>query len=291
MVNRSSAARSSASCPRAQPRQRQRRVSPPGQHHAQLRRPVLQQEPQRRMHRLETDQVIVIQHQRPLAGTGPGGQLVDQRRYQPLERHPGQAGRSAGSPARRSPGTHGPARLAHGARGGPGRCHRHPATARRRDRPGRAQSASRTVLPDPAGAHTRIRPCPSPSSSRCARRGRDTKPGRGPGTCSLAASSTSRSAAAVPDLAAPGGSVNGDLHAHRLQPSIVRRYVQGRRPIPGAARNRRALPQERPEGFGVPEAPPRSGAGHRCPARGRPGQRHLRAQCGHRRFHPQDTFR
>ena len=39
---------------------------------------------------------------------------------------------------------------------------------------------------------------------------------------------------------------------------------------PGAAWNRRGLPQERPEGFGVPEAPPPSGAGHRCPARGRP---------------------
>ena len=50
-------------------------------------RPVLQQEPQRRVHQLGTDQVIVIQHQWPLAGTGPGGQLVDQRRHQPARRH------------------------------------------------------------------------------------------------------------------------------------------------------------------------------------------------------------
>src|SRR5260221_7801989 len=64
--------------------------------------------------------------------------------------------------------------------------------------PRRAQSASSTVLPDPAGAQTTTSPRASPSSSRTASRGRGTKPGRGRGTCSLVASRTS-----CPDTATP----------------------------------------------------------------------------------------
>jgi len=37
------------------------------------------------MHRLGADQVVVIEHQRYAAGTAPGGQFVDQGRYQPFE--------------------------------------------------------------------------------------------------------------------------------------------------------------------------------------------------------------
>src|SRR5262249_26131184 len=55
----------------------------------------------------------------------------------------------------------------------------------------RAQSASATVLPYPAGAQTSTSPCASPSSSRTARRGRGTKPGRGRGRCRLVARRTS----------------------------------------------------------------------------------------------------
>ena len=84
----------------------------------------------------------------------------------------------------------------------------------------RAQSASRTVLPYPAGAQTSASPGSSPSSSRSASRGRGTKPGREPGTCSLVASRTSRSDA-TSDAAAEGDSATVDLHAHRLQRSSV----------------------------------------------------------------------
>ena len=68
-----------------QPGQRQRRIGPAGQHQVQARRQVLQQERQRHVHRPGVDQVIVIQDQQHLA-VGPGGQVVDQRRHQPLER-------------------------------------------------------------------------------------------------------------------------------------------------------------------------------------------------------------
>src|SRR5262249_59157611 len=44
--------------------------------------------------------------------------------------------------------------------------------------PRRAQSASATVLPYPAGAHTSTSPRSSPSSSRLTKRGRGTNTGR-----------------------------------------------------------------------------------------------------------------
>ena len=68
-----------------QPGQRQRRVGPSGQHQVQARRQVLEQERQRRVHRLGVDQVVVIENQQHLAVAGLGGQLVDQRCHQPLE--------------------------------------------------------------------------------------------------------------------------------------------------------------------------------------------------------------
>jgi hypothetical protein len=52
----------------------------------QARWQVVEQESQGSMHRLGADQVVVIQYQRHVAGTGPFGQLVDQGRYQALER-------------------------------------------------------------------------------------------------------------------------------------------------------------------------------------------------------------
>jgi mannose-6-phosphate isomerase-like protein (cupin superfamily) len=49
-------------------------------------------------------------------------------------------------------------------------------------------------------------PRASPSASASASRGRPTKPGRNPGTCSLVASKTSSSDAPATDAAAPDGS-------------------------------------------------------------------------------------
>ena len=69
-----------------QPRQRQRRVGPAGQHQVQSRRQVLEQEPQRDMDRLGVDQVVVVEDQQHLAVTALGVQFVDQRCHQPLER-------------------------------------------------------------------------------------------------------------------------------------------------------------------------------------------------------------
>jgi hypothetical protein len=66
--------------------------------------------------------------------------------------------------------------------------------------PDGAQPASSAVLPDPAGAQTRISRRASPSPSASASRGRGTSPGRGRGTCSLVAARTS-----CPDTAAPRG--------------------------------------------------------------------------------------
>ena len=245
------------------------------------------------MHRLETDQVIVIQHQRPLAGTGPGGQLVDQRRYQPLERHPGQAGRSAGSPARRSPGTHGPARLAHGARSGPGRCHRHPATA---TRPGTGRAGPNR----PAELSCRTRPGHIPGSGPAPAPHRAAAPGAA-GTRNQAAA---RARAAWRPAAHPAPPPRSPTWPPRAAQSMVTCTLTasshpscGDTPIvapgryPGAAWNRRGLPRDRPEGFGVPEAPPPSGAGRRCPARGRPRPAAPSCPMPPRRFHPQGTFR
>src|SRR5262249_41295988 len=76
--------------------------------------------------------------------------------------------------------------------------------------PPRAQSASRAVLPNPAGAHTSTRPRARPSPSASARRRRGTKPGCGRGTCSLVASRTSGPDMATPAGAATDGSAIGD---------------------------------------------------------------------------------
>ena len=50
----------------AQPGQRQRRVGAAGQHQVQSRRQVLEQERQRRVHRLGVDQVVVVEDQQHL---------------------------------------------------------------------------------------------------------------------------------------------------------------------------------------------------------------------------------
>jgi hypothetical protein len=88
-----------------QPRQPQRRVSPAGQHQPQDRRPVLQQESERGVHRLGVDQLVVVQDQQHLARTGLAGQLVDQGRHQPLEGRRGRRAEQRGElPG--DPGTH-----------------------------------------------------------------------------------------------------------------------------------------------------------------------------------------
>ena len=70
-----------------QPRQRQRRVAAAGQRQVQPGRPVLKQEPERGVHQLRADQVVVIQDQQQrLIRVRPGGDLVDQGRHQRFER-------------------------------------------------------------------------------------------------------------------------------------------------------------------------------------------------------------
>ena len=69
-----------------QPRQRQRRIGPAGQHQVHARGQVLEQERNRLVHLLGVDQVVVVENQQQLILAGRGGQLVDQRRHQPLER-------------------------------------------------------------------------------------------------------------------------------------------------------------------------------------------------------------
>ena len=70
-----------------QPRQGQRRVAAAGQRQVQPRRPVLEQEPERLVHRLRADHVIVIQDQQQrLICIRLAGYLVDQGRHQRLER-------------------------------------------------------------------------------------------------------------------------------------------------------------------------------------------------------------
>ena len=65
-----------------QPRQRQRRVAAAGQHHAYPGLPVLDQERERLVHHRRADHVVVIEDEQGLVR----GQIVDQRRDQPLER-------------------------------------------------------------------------------------------------------------------------------------------------------------------------------------------------------------
>jgi hypothetical protein len=72
--------------PAPQPGQRQRRVAAAGQHQVQSRRPVLEQEPERGVHGLGVNQVVVVEHQQRLVRVGPGGQLIDQRGHKSLVR-------------------------------------------------------------------------------------------------------------------------------------------------------------------------------------------------------------
>ena len=74
-----------------QPRQRQRRVAAAGQHHAQFRWPVLDQERERLVHRLRADQVVIVEDEQGLVRSQIS-QVVDQRRDQALER--GRCGRA-----------------------------------------------------------------------------------------------------------------------------------------------------------------------------------------------------
>ena len=74
-----------------QPRQGQRRIGPAGQHQSQPRRPVFQEELHRIVHGPGADHVIVVEDQQGPVRGGPGAQVVDQRREQPLKR--GRGGR------------------------------------------------------------------------------------------------------------------------------------------------------------------------------------------------------
>ena len=69
-----------------QPRQGQWRVAATCQRQVQPRRPVLKEEPERLVHQLRADHVIVIQDQQRLICVRLAGYLVDQGRHQRLER-------------------------------------------------------------------------------------------------------------------------------------------------------------------------------------------------------------
>jgi hypothetical protein len=225
-VKRSSAARSSASCPRSpQPRLRQRRVGPAGQHQPQPRRQMLGQEQQRSMNRMRVDQVVVIEDQQHLIRSGlGGGQFVDQRRHQPI-------GRGLCERAQQRTG-----QLAN-----PGAC-----LAHRRDRvapkprrivvgsvqrqPGRQPPAA----PGPVGQQDSLaRPSRGADQDQPSRqpllqpasRWRGTNPGRGPGTCSSVASRTSCPAAAGPGGAAAHGSAIRDPLLSASSDGQLRRWV------------------------------------------------------------------
>ena len=66
--------------------QGQGRVGPAGQHQPQPRRRMLQQQADAVVDRRRLDQVVVVDHQHELVAGGPGGELVDQGRHQPLGR-------------------------------------------------------------------------------------------------------------------------------------------------------------------------------------------------------------
>jgi hypothetical protein len=159
---------------------------------------VLQQEPDRRVHRLGLDHVVVVEDQQRLIITKPARKLVDEGRHRPLERmrrgraeqvvdpltdtwaHPIQ---SRGSVTPKSCGVI------------VTRIQRQPPS---RPTFPRIQSASNAVLPKPAGADTKISAPASPSPSVSAKRGRATRPGGGRGTYSLVASRTSCPVGATP---------------------------------------------------------------------------------------------
>ena len=61
------------------PGQAQRRIGAAGQHDAQLGRTVLEQEPDRRVHGVRGDQVVVVEHQQHAGQARLGHDIVDQR--------------------------------------------------------------------------------------------------------------------------------------------------------------------------------------------------------------------
>ena len=140
------------------------------------------------MHLLGVDQVIVVQDQQHPAVARRGSQLVDQRRHQPRKRCWCRRGPAARPPARRCPAAPGPAPQPRAAKTVPGSSSPSSSDNQATGRsPRRAQSASSAVLPNPAGAPTRISRRASPSSSACTSRGRGTKPSCKRGTCPLVA--------------------------------------------------------------------------------------------------------
>ena len=156
--------------------------------------------------------MVVVEDQQRLALAGPGGQLVDQGRDQRLERG-GRGGPSSGPTRPPSRGAPSPARPPRGARTGPDRCPPCPATARppAAAAPGPVSQQHRLAVPGRgADQHepppqTLIEPFRQPRAR--------TKPGRGPGTCSLVASRTSRSVAAAPDAAARDSAIANALRS------------------------------------------------------------------------------
>jgi hypothetical protein len=179
-----------------QPGQGQRRVGPAGQHQPQPGRAVLEQEPERGVHRPSLDQLVVVDHQQHLARLG--GQLVDQGGDQPLERRRGRRAQQRGELL-------GELRL-HPVQGGQGvapePCRVVVAGVQRQPGqrpPGGGPAGQQGGPAGPGGSADQDQPPGQPLLQPVPSRGRATKPGCGRGTCSLVASSVSRGDASTSD--------------------------------------------------------------------------------------------
>ncbi len=167
---------------RPQARQRQRRVGATRDHEVDLRRQVLDQERHRLVDLRRFDDVVVVEHQHQVVVDDV--QVVEQGRDDGLHL---RLATPAGAPARRRPPRARPS-------GAPPR--RRSRTAQARCRAGRARatrsrgrrrtsSATRVVLPNPAGADTSVSAGWSCRSRRSRSRGRVTIAPRRRGACSL----------------------------------------------------------------------------------------------------------
>ena len=203
-----------------QPRQGQRRVAAACQRQVQPRRPVLKQEPERRVHRLRADHVIVIQDQQQrLVRVRPAGYLVDQGRHQRLERRrrrrPEQRAQPLADPRPR------PVQRGHRMPPEPGRV-----VVAGIQRQPRRRHAGRAGPSRPAGPSCRTRPArrPGPALRPGPRRAVPPAAGAAPDRAATRARSAwwpagHRAPTLRPSAAA--GSPIGNLHDRRLQRTCV----------------------------------------------------------------------
>ena len=220
-VNRSSAGAQLGQLPAGpQPGQRPVAGRSAGQHQVQPGGRCSSRNPSDSCTELRADHVIVIQDQQRLVSSGwpatsliravtsasnDGGAGGPEQRADPLSRSPAAARSSAATACRQNrAGSLSPASSDSQATG----C-----------RPRRTHSASRTVLPYPAGRADQDKaPIRRPSSSRCASRGRGTRSGPQPGHVQLGGQQNIALRRCGP---AAADSPIGNLHDRRLQRSGV----------------------------------------------------------------------